>query len=247
MRTATVAALVLAWSVTGGARQAPEFEVATIRVNDTGSNGSNFPGLRNGTLSARNVSLKMMLQAAYDLSPLRVTGPDWLDGTRFDVTAKSPQGIPDTEMMPMLQTLLKVRFHVEVHRETKEMPVYEMAVSKDGLKIHPFDPAHPLMPGPNRGGSMMIGRGTMSQLASMLTGTAGRPVVDKTGLEGVYGYMLTFMPLDAPAAPALTAAPDAPPDFFTAVQKQLGLKLEPKRDPVEILVVDRADRTPTEN
>ena len=242
MRTAIIA-LFLAGSMLA---QSPAFEAATIKVNDSGSGGSNFPGLRNGTLTARNVSLKMMLQVAWDLSPLQIAGPEWLDGARFDVTAKSPQGVPDSEMRPMLQALLKDRFQVEAHLATKEMPAYEMVVAKEGLKISLFDPAHmPTPPRTHTAGSMMIGSGTMPQLANMLTGSAGRPVVDKTGLEGRYAYLLTYMPLNAPATES--ALEGAPPDFFTAVQQQLGLKLEPKKQAVEILVVDRADRLPTEN
>jgi uncharacterized protein (TIGR03435 family) len=185
----------------------------------------------------------MLLQAAYDLTGPRIIGPGWLDEDRYDVEAKSPEGVPDSEMMPMLQALLKDRFRVSVHRETRGMPVYEMVVAKDGLKISPFDPTHPPASPRNVGGAVIMGAGTMPQLAKMMSSSAGRPVVDKTGLEGRYGYVLMFTPLSAQSE----TPSDSAPDFFAAVERQLGLKLEPKRDPIEVLVIDHAERVPTEN
>ena len=226
--------------------QSLEFEVASIKVNQTGSGGSNFPRLKNGALSAENVSLLMLLQAAYDLSAVRIVGPSWLDSDRYDVVGKSPQGVSDSELMPMLQALLKDRFRISDHREMKEMPIYEMIVVKDGLKMSAFDPTHPLVspPNRNRGGAMIVGSGTMPQLAKMISGSAGRPVLDKTGLNGRYNYILSFTPLSAQAAESVS---DSPPDLFTAVQQQLGLKLESKKEPIEILVIDHAERAPAGN
>jgi uncharacterized protein (TIGR03435 family) len=226
--------------------QSPQFEVATIKANQTGSGGSNFPRLKNGTLNAENVSLLMLLQAAYDLSAVRIVGPNWLNSDRYDVAGKSPQGVSDSELMPMLQELLRDRFRVSGHREMKEMPVYEMIVGKDGLKMSAFDPAHPLISPPNRngGGAMIVGSGTMPQLARMMSGPAGRPVLDKTGLSGRYNYILSFTPLSAQAD---ESASDSSPDLFTAVQQQLGLKLESKKEPIEILVIDHAERAPIGN
>ena len=247
MRVA-IAAFVLSATIILSATilaQSPSFEVATIKVNDSGPGGLGFPGVRNGILSARNVSLKMMLQSAYDLSELRVVGPDWLNSARFDLAGKAPPGVPDTDLMPMLQALLKDRFHVEVHREMKEMPVYEMVVAGGGVKMLPFDPERKFS-GINPHGNMIFApSATMPDLATRMTGFAGRPIIDRTGLQGRYAVVLIFMRPDATAAE--TSAPDAPPDFFTAVQQQLGLKLEPKKEPVEVLVVDHADRLPTDN
>jgi uncharacterized protein (TIGR03435 family) len=225
--------------------QSPEFEVATVKVNRTGSGRSNFPRLINSTLTAENVSLLMLLQAAYDLSASRITGPGWLESDRFDVAGKAPPGVPDSELMPMLQALLKDRFRLAVHRERKDMPVYEMTVAKGGLKMLPFDPARPPVSPRNRGGAVIIGTGTLRELAKMISEPAGRPVLDKTGLDGRYTYVLTFMPLSASAPESVSDS--APPDIFVAVQQQLGLKLEPRKDPVEVLVIDHAERVPSEN
>jgi uncharacterized protein (TIGR03435 family) len=225
--------------------QTAEFEVATVKANHTGSGAVNFPRLRNGILAAQNVSLSMLLQAAYDLSAARITGPEWLNSDRFDLAGKSPQGVPDGELMPMLQALLRDRFRIAVHRATKKMPVYEMIAAKGGVKMGAFDPARPPVAPRNRGGAVIIGTGTMPELAKMLAAPAGRTVLDRTALVGRYSYVLTFMPLSAQAPGS--ASDTAPPDFFAAVQQQLGLKLRARKDPVEILIVDHAERIPSEN
>jgi uncharacterized protein (TIGR03435 family) len=239
-----IAAVVLLWGSPTLKAQSPEFEVASIKVNRSGSGGSNLPFLRNGTIAATNVSLLMLLQSAYELSAAEIVGPGWLESDRFDLAGKSPEGVPDSEMKPMLQALLRDRFHLSAHREMREMPSYEMVVAKDGLKISRFDGTHPPAPAHNHAGAMMIGVATMARLARNLTGAAGRPVVDKTGLDGAYSYLLTFSPLSPQSE---SASDPAAPDFFAAVQQQLGLKLEPKRASLEVLVIDHAERVPTEN
>src|ERR1700689_1962148 len=143
MRTATI----LIFTGTAAAvlcAQSPAFEVATVKVNRSGENGAGRPDLRNGVLTAWNVTMRMILRAAYDLHESRIIGPDWLDSDRFDLAGKAPAGVPDTEFMPMLQALLKERFQLAVHRETKEMAVFDMVVTKGGLKIWQFDPARPV-------------------------------------------------------------------------------------------------------
>jgi uncharacterized protein (TIGR03435 family) len=146
--------------------------------------------------------------------------------------------------MPLLQALLRDRFQLEVHRETKEMPAFDLILGKGGIKLPLFDPAHPPEMRHGTGGAMMIGVGTMDQFADMLAGSAGRPVLNRTGREGRYVYMVHYTPL--------SSQPDAtsdsgPPDLFTAVQQQTGLRLEARKQPVEILVVDRAEKAPAEN
>lgn len=223
--------------------QPPEFEVASIKTNRADSGGSSR-SLYHGKVAVINVSLLSLLESAYDLSASRIIGPGWLDSDRFDVMAKSPEGVPDSKMPGMLQTLLKDRFGLAVHWDKKEMPVYQMVVAKDGLKIHLFDPAHPdLTMRPTGSGISMMGSGTMPEIAKAISAPAGRPVIDGTGLEGLYIYHLSFTPLSAQSE----NSSDPASDFFAAVQQQLGLKLEPKKAPVDILVIDHANRVPSEN
>ena len=250
--TAISIAIVIAGTSASSLRaQSPAFEASTVKVNNSGENAAVFPNLKRGTFTARNVSLRSLLRTAYDLSESRITGPDWLDSARYDLAAKSPQGVPDTDLMPMLQTLLKDRFHLAVHREMKEMQVFDMVVAKGGLKMPVFDPSHPAPPRGPAGGAMDFtaiasnGIATMSQLALQLTASAERPVLDKTGVEGRYGFFLMYTPVAAQSTAGASGA--GAPDFFTAVEQQLGLKLEPKKEAIDILIVDHADRIPTEN
>jgi uncharacterized protein (TIGR03435 family) len=236
--------LVLTGTMTIAYGQSNAFEVATVKPNKSGSPGTLAPGLRNGALSARNASLKVLIRTAYDVSNRQIVGPSWLDDDRFDLAGKAPKGVPDSLLMPMLQTLLKDRFQLAVHRETKVMPAFDMIVAKRGLKIAPFDPAHPVRPPAGYSGPLNFGVVTMPELATRLTNDAGRVVLDKTGLNGRYSFMLLNY---TPAAAQANGAADGASDFYSAVEEQLGLKLAPKNEPVEVIVVDRANRNPIEN
>ena len=157
MRLSIARILLAAIAITAHAQQ-PKFEVTSVKVNRSGDGRSSYPGLTNGRMTAENATLRMILRVAYGLTALQIEGPGWLDSDRFDLEAKSPPGVPDSELMPMLQSLLKERFQLAAHRETKEMPVYDLIVAKGGIKVAPFDPAH-IPPTPPRNGatSMIIG------------------------------------------------------------------------------------------
>jgi uncharacterized protein (TIGR03435 family) len=194
---------------------------------------------------------KLPLSAvAYGMTEPRIIGPDWLDKTRFDIIAKSPQGVPDREMKPMLLALLKERFRLQAHPETREGPVYYLDVGKDGVKM-PVYPAHDRAldrPGddPNiRGFPMMRGTFTTTQLASTLARVVGRPVIDRTGLTERYNLFLSYAPL----SPQIEGqVPEfGPPDLFIAIQKQLGLKLQAGRENVGIVVIDHIEQMPSAN
>ncbi|HVV47949.1 MAG TPA: TIGR03435 family protein [Bryobacteraceae bacterium] len=232
--------------------QSPAFEAATVKVNDGLDHAVILPVFRNGAFTARNVSLRRLLRTAYGLSDLQILGPDWIGSGQYDVEAKFP-GVPDSELMPMLRSLLHDRFHLTAHREKKEMPVFDMVIASGGLKMSPFDPAHPA-PHPSAGAATRYlgaiatnGVVTMSQLAIQLAPAAGRPVVNRTNVEGSYSFMLIFTmaPSSSPSASDTTGS--NAPDLFTAIREQLGLRLEPKKEFIEVLVVDRADRIPAGN
>ena len=225
--------------------QSPAFEVASLKVNRTDNGSSSGPRLTNGRLTAENVTLRTMLRVAYGLTGPQITGPGWLDSDRFDVAANSPQDVPESDLKSMLQSLLKERFLLAVHIETKNISVYDLIVSKGGLKISVYDPAHPLQTPPRNGAaSMIIGVLTMPQLADMLVSPAGRPVLNKTGLQGRYGCALLFSPLSPQAGDR--AGDSTSPDIFAAVH-QRGSQLESTKEPLDILIVDYAERVPTEN
>ena len=206
------------------------------------------PGLRNGTLHGQRVTLRMLVAAAYGMAEPRIIGPGWLNSSRFDIVAKSPEGVPDSAFRPMLQTLLKDRFKLAAHLALQEMPVYLLEVAKGGVKM-PIYPAHdagPARPGDRYRGALMIrGTGTASQLTQIMSNVLNRPVLDRTGLTDRYSYFLAFAPLSPQTGDY--EAELAQPDIFAAVQEQLGLKLTAGRDNVEIVIVDHMERMPTEN
>jgi uncharacterized protein (TIGR03435 family) len=237
--------IALAIAITAQA-QSPKFEVASVKVNHTEGQQEHYPRLANGKLTSENTTLRTLLQVAYGLTKIQITGPAWFDSDHFDLAATSPQGVPDTELMPMLQALLKDRFSFAAHNEKKEMPVYNLVVLKEGPKFALFDAAHiPPTPARNGASSMIIGPMTMTGLAGQLTNTTGRLVLNKTALEGLYFCAVTFTPLTTQANDLATGSGAL--DIFAAIQLQLGLKMESAKEPVDILVVDRAERVPTEN
>jgi uncharacterized protein (TIGR03435 family) len=189
---------------------------------------------------------------AYDVTAPRVIGPGWLDGNRFDITARAPEGTAPADLRVMLQNLLKQRFHLQAHMETREMPVYDLVVAKDGVKMvrHPAPaPVGPTVPGEAYPGathlSMLRGSGqTTTFIAGKLSGMTDRPVLDMTGLDGTYDYRLIWLSSVSSASSEIELGP---PDLFTAIQEQLGLRLAPTKASLSVVVVDQMDRMPTEN
>jgi uncharacterized protein (TIGR03435 family) len=165
-------------------------------------------------------------------------------------------------MRLMLRTLLKDRFALALHHDIRELPIYELTVAKGGFKLPPlkpgdcikYDPENPPSPGHKSSefcGNLSNGRGafdgasaSMADMATMFSYTLGRTVVDKTGIEGTFRVHLTFAPDEV--AGGTPAADEAGPSFFTALQEQLGLKLESAKGPVDVLVIDHVEK-PTEN
>jgi len=230
--------------ITAATLSGQTFEVTSVRVNTSGSGSSQTPWLAKGRLTATNTTMRQMLQSAWGFSSPQISGPAWMDTERYDLEAKSPEGVADTEIKPMLQALLKERFGLAAHIETKEMPVLNLVVMKDGPKIKPTDPEHPFTQPPRMPGACCMTvayRGQLDDLARGLSGTVGRPVLNKTGLEGPHAWALQYAQIDG------AAEPNGAPDIFGAVQQQLGLKLESAKADVPTLVVDHAERVPSGN
>jgi uncharacterized protein (TIGR03435 family) len=194
-----------------------------------------------------NVPLRRLIERAYGVKPFQLTGPDWIDNVRFDITAKYPGDTTNEQRALMLRTLLAERFHLAVHRESKDMPAYALVVAKSGPKLEDAKQS---------GDSTSTGRGrfedkavSMAGLADQLARQLEHPVVDKTGLTGIYNLKLEWTPDDQPAGKGDGASgePALGPSIFGALQEQLGLKLQTQKLPVEVIVVDHVDRTPVEN
>ena len=227
-----------------------------------------FIGMRytNDGLTAQNLSLMLLIPQAYGVGKDRITGaPDWLNSERYDIDAKvdgaavealkklSPDELK-TVRQHMLQALLADRFSLTLHRETKELAVYNLVIAKNGPKLQESKPEDK---GKTSDGSAASGKQAASGGPKSVSGgggggggrsisvgpgggssvSFGGRVLDKTGLTGKYDYKLEYAPEDS--------QPDADstgPSIFTALQEQLGLKLESGKGPVEIIVIDRVER-----
>ncbi len=246
----------------------PSFEVATIKPNAESDHRISFRIVPGGGFSATGASLRMLIAQAYNIRDFQISGgPNWISSDRFDINAKaeaaSDRPSPDA-FRPMLQSLLAERFQLKFHKETKELPVYALVPGKGPHKMKVAEtPAPGGGGGPQQRGMMRIGRGQanlqgapLSGLAQILAQQLGRPVIDKTGLTGNFDIELKWTPEPGQGggpfggAPPPGAAPppadNGGPSIFTAIQEQLGLKLETTKGPVEIYVIDSASK-PTEN
>lgn len=215
------------------------FEVASIKPNPTGG-GHSDTDVDGNLLRMKNVTLKACITWAYRMTDSQISGPDWLTSERFDITAKAESGPPKPEM---LAAALEERFKLAVHRETREMTVFALTVAKGGPKLKKVDPGEDDTT--SRRGHLTATRVSMNGLARFLAGPnvrLGRPVVNKTGLDGVFDFDLDWTPGVSDPKSA-----DAAPLIFVALQEQLGLKLEAQKGPVEVLVIDHVEKAPTEN
>jgi uncharacterized protein (TIGR03435 family) len=244
-----VLCLLLFAAATAGAQTAPAFDVATVkpslppgapgRVGRIG--GPVFDGSR---VSWWNVPLRFYTMQAYgQTTAWRIeNGPAWFASAEFDVSATFPSGTPKEQIPAMLKALLTDRFHLAAHTEPRPHDVYVLTVAKTGLKARESAVDDTTMTNRMGTGHMDLHKTSMQRLADLLSGEtlkmSERPVVDMTGLKGVYDMTLDWSPEAAPNAEK--------PSLFTAVTEQVGLKLEAQNAPVEILVIDRAEK-PSEN
>lgn len=229
---------------------------ATLAVRKNGAGAVQLSGPDPILFMRRRATLSSLLMSAYGLRTQQIVGPDWLTTERYDIQARVAEGATAAQQLVMLQNLLAERFGLKQHRETRELPVYEMVVAKGGPKLQSLGAKplramqvdDPFRRGQKDGVTMIHvdGRGSLETLAARLSRVADRLILDRTGLKGDYDIDLQW---SAGAAPA--ASPDAASDpgisLGRALGAQLGLKLEAKKDPVEVMVVDHAQKVPTEN
>ncbi len=238
----------------------------TIRGGPANRGGQSDPG----QIEYVNHSLQQLLLAAYGIQPFELAGPSWLENVRFDVTAKLPPGTTAEQIPAMLQNLLSERFHISAHRETREQRIYVLTLAKGGAKLKDSTasespqltdggllksdrngfaiPVAGRVMSSSWGGNLLITAGSQdsSQIAKMLSKYLTAPVIDRTGLTSKYDFTLEFAEENPP--PESLSNPREPAAALpTAVQEQLGLKLEKGRGPVGVLVIDRIDKTPVEN
>jgi uncharacterized protein (TIGR03435 family) len=223
----------------------PSFEVATIKPApgaDPNTGSWSLPGI--GRFSASHVSLELLIQLAYGVDASQIANkPDWFASNLYDVVARPEDGIKLSreELRPRLQELLRQRFHLVAHMETRSGRGYALILAKGGPHLTPSKADN--FPGFRINVSSGEMRGTnwsMPIFAKYLTSAAGFPVVDQTGLTGSYDIAFSYQPPDAEADSNLPALP-------VALKKATGLLLKPRTVPVETVVIDSVDRVPTEN
>ena len=230
----------------------PAFDVTSVKQNTSGQIGMGGPGDRfqNGQFRLTNRPLRQLIREAFRIRRTDdlIGGPAWLDADRWDIAGKKESATGD--VWPMVRTLLADRFKLVTHYETRELPIYALVIARRDGRLGPS-----LRP-TTEPGSMRIASGVFSGRApiralvdAVLSSAVQRAVVDRTGLTGAYEIELRWTP-DGPSTVPDGDAPPPPasdaPSIFTALQEQLGLKLESDRGPVEVVVIDHVER-PTED
>jgi uncharacterized protein (TIGR03435 family) len=242
----SIAGFMLAAAVAYSQTQ-PSFEVASIKPSTTNEPGYFKFNVGTDRFRGTNMSLKDWIKNAWAVTDFEMTGaPEWISSENYDIDAKAERPIRSVdEGYQMLKSLLQNRFSLKVHREMKEMPMYSLVVAKNGVKMKPSDDQTGTTGGVKevRYGRVVGEAVPLSTVAGILTGLAGRRVLNKTGLMDRYDVDLRYTPeLGQPGAtPEPTDSPDAQ-SLFGALQSQLGLKLESTRGPVEVLIVDHVER-----
>jgi uncharacterized protein (TIGR03435 family) len=225
--------------------QAPvTFEVAAIRSNNSGDNNTQIAFPKGGRLVVANATVMTLMRNAYGLLPFQLGGvPSWLDKDHYDINARTDDSVDITQdnLKQPLQKLLADRFHLKVHWETREEPIYRLTTEKTGPKfqLHTDAPGHGM--NTRKTSAEVLMRGTavpMSELAYNLGMQLSRYVVDQTGLPGQYDFDLNWGSDQLPDS--------AKPSLFTAIRQQLGLRLEPGKGPMQVLVIDSVEK-PSEN
>ncbi len=224
---------------------APAFEVATVKPHDTSDNRTGvFP--KPGRLTVRNYTIRRLIQDSYNVKNYQILGgPAWIDQDAFDVDAKTEERADFGQMMATLQGLLAERFQLKLHRETRELPVYILVVDKKSPKLTRSRADDPTPAGVRVvDGSMTGTKMSLPWFADALAAQLNLTVLDQTGLKGDFDFKLEWASENPP--PALreddSTAPDAgQPLIFTAI-RQLGLRIEVRKGPVEVLIIDHVER-----
>jgi uncharacterized protein (TIGR03435 family) len=232
----------------------PAFEAASVKPTQGGRTRSIEPG----RITYLDTTLGDFIAMAYGLKRYQISGPDWIMNAdrsgRYDVVATAGRPVSADEIKRMLGPLLADRFHLAFHRETRELPVFALVVARGGPKFkQPGDGGAPPPPTPDGAGGLFFKNYSMAMLADWLSflPSLGRPVIDRTALEGPYSFHANLFDLPKDASPVdmkmAMGRSDGNDVIFSTLAEQLGLKLEARKAPIEMLVVDHADKVPVEN
>jgi uncharacterized protein (TIGR03435 family) len=217
---------------------APAFEVVSVKPADPAAVGRFTSGAYDG-FRGRNLRLIDLIMNAWQLNREQVAGgPNWLETLGWDIDARGPAGASPAQVPAMMKTMLADRFALGVHWESRTLSVYALEVEKNGLKLRKGDG----LGGVATGRTLIRDRSaTMPELASQLSSYLGRHVVDKSGITGQYAVELSFAPVE-PNVIAGDSKEDTAPSIFQALREQAGLKLVSTKAPVQVLVIDHAEK-----
>ncbi len=224
--------------------------MASVKPSSPDAQGQSYTFTPGGGLNIRNGTLKGIVEMAYEVRDFQISGgPGWIESDRYNIDAKSTYGDQPAamslerikEIRVKLQALIADRFHLQVHRDTKELPIFTLGLGKNGAKLTESQGDKPQY-GIRGACGQLTGMGaTMAIVANSLARQLGRPVRDLTGLTGKYDFRVEWTPDAGPCPDAPETAADGP-SLFAAMQQQLGLKLESTKGPVEIIVIDHAEK-----
>jgi uncharacterized protein (TIGR03435 family) len=227
------------------------FDVASIKPNNSVKVGRDGPGppqldaihMDPDGVTMRAVTMMACIKWAFEVSAGQITGPEWLRSEHFDIAAKASGPTTDAQLRRMMQALLADRFKLAFHRETKQLSVYNLTEAKGGIKCKSEEGDGEAVVTPARGGVATIQRANISLIADLLSDQLGQPVINRTGLKGRFTCTADPRPyVSDPSQPV-----DPLSMIFTLLQEQFGLKLEAKKEPVEIVIVDHMEKSPTAN
>ena len=270
MRTSRLGIALSVFTAVGVWAQAPSFDVASVKisqVNNMGGEGGFKPNITvtPDSLSMRNFSLHNCVQWAYNVGDYQVTGPDWIDSQRYDINAKAAGAVNEEELRRMLQSLLADRLKMVFHREIRDLPVFVLTVAKDGLKMKASEGAGESAFQPVKGAGKLaitVVHTSMAQFADQLRSPLQGPVLDETGLKGGFDFTLDvgkYLSLDP--GQGTHREGDGPREggrggldgatietaIVLALRDELGLQLARKKAPVDMIVIEKAEKVPTEN
>jgi uncharacterized protein (TIGR03435 family) len=240
-----ILALLTASAVFGQAR--PAYEAVNIKVNTSGDGGSSSHG-SGSQIIMTNMTLQRLIERAYNVRPFQVAGPDWMQNVHFDIAAKYPPDTKYEDRFAMLRTLLEDRLKLAAHSETRDLPGYALQVAKGGFKLKPVEPGGSHIE--RHGGAVQVLTAKQTSMAA-LAGDLGRMldtiVVDRTGMTGAYDFQLHITIDNATHAGGDV---DAGAPLIFALQDALGVigaRLQAQKVPVEVIVVDHAERVLSDN
>ncbi len=249
-----LSAMLLGFLLCTAALAQNAFDVASVKPSPPPPGdllNINLGTLSHGTLTLNNTTLSECIRYAYGLvSEDQIAGPDWIRDRqiRFDITAKAPPDTAQDQVRIMMQNLLAERFRLSLHQEPKRIPHYDLTVARNGPKLQVATGEAPMARRYYGVGRLSYTHIPMEQFGVLLSRQLREPVFDRTGLTGAFDVELNWLPDDTRGAPPPPPSDTAPrPDIFTAIQQQLGLKLEASREPIEVLIVDYAEKTPVSN